>query len=667
MTSTAVEGRPSQAGELLARKARRRAAIESITPQVDCGRFAIKRCVDDLVTVEADVFIDGHDVPRCLLLYRPCGERRWNETEMQPLGNDHWRGEFRVPDIGMFEYTLAAWADAFASWRNDLERWTDASDIAVALAVGCAIVGEAASRARGNDARLLKDWAENLTADSPLDARRKLALQEDLATLVRRYPDRRRETIHAPPLKVVVEPRLARFSTWYEMFPRGTGAPGSHGTFADCERRLPDLAEAGFDVLYFPPIHPIGTTRRKGPNNATEARRGDPGSPWGIGAAEGGHTAIHPQLGTAEDFRRLVKSARLAGIEIALDMAFQTSPDHPWVGEHPDWFRHRPDGSVQFAENPPKKYEDIYPLNFDTADWHALWETLLDVFLYWIGEGVRVFRVDNPHTKPFAFWEWLIAKVKASHPEVLFLAEAFTRPRVMQRLAKLGFSQSYTYFTWRNTKPELTEYFRELSGAPSREYFRPNVWPNTPDILHSYLQRGGRPAFAIRLVLAGTLSANYGIYGPAFELFQHAAREPGSEEYLDSEKYQIRAWDTDSSQSLRPLVARLNAIRRENPALQQDWRLRFHAADNEQLICYAKSSKDRSNVILTIVNLDPVNVQTGWVDLDLADLGIDPAQSFEVHDLLTDARFNWQGPHNYVELRPGDGPAHVLRVRGATT
>jgi starch synthase (maltosyl-transferring) len=419
----------------------------------------------------------------------------------------------------------------------------------------------------------------------------------------------------------------------------------------------------GFDVLYLPPIHPIGRSHRKGKNNAPSAGPHDPGSPWGIGAAEGGHKAIHPQLGTPEDFRRLVANAREHGIDIALDLAFQCSPDHPYVQDHPQWFRWRPDGTVQYAENPPKKYQDIYPLEFQTEHWQELWEELKSVVLFWIEQGVRIFRVDNPHTKPFHFWEWLIREVKRLHPEIIFLAEAFTRPKVMYYLAKAGFTQSYTYFAWRNTKAELTQYFTELTQTEVREFFRPNLWPNTPDILTEYLQLGGRPAFMARLVLAATLGASYGIYGPAFELGEHQPREPGSEEYLDSEKYEIKHWAIDRPDSLRDFIGRVNRIRRENPALHSHGGLRFHPVDNEQLICYSKQTEDASNIILVIVNLDPHHTQSGWVDLP-ADLQAErPAAPYQVHDLLSDGRYLWHGSRNFVELIPQVVPAHIFRIR----
>jgi starch synthase (maltosyl-transferring) len=485
----------------------------------------------------------------------------------------------------------------------------------------------------------------------------------DLSTLMERYPDKSLATRYEKELPVVVDDAKARFSAWYELFPRSAaGDAGRHGTFKDCAARLAYVAEMGFDVLYLPPIHPIGRAHRKGKNNATVARSNDPGSPWAIGAAEGGHKSIHPDLGSLAEFNGLVRQARNYGIEVALDIAFQCTPDHPYVREHPEWFRHRPDGTVQYAENPPKKYEDIYPLNFETSAWRELWQELLSVVLFWLQQGVRIFRVDNPHTKPFAFWEWLIANVKREDPRAIFLAEAFTRPKVMYRLAKLGFTQSYTYFAWRNTKSELTEYFTELTQTNVREFFRPNLWPNTPDILTEYLQFGGRPAFTTRLLLAATLGASYGIYGPAFELGMNRPREPGSEEYLDSEKYEIKSWNLEDPDSLRPLIARVNRIRRDNPALQGDSSLRFHPVSNDQLICFSKQAEDLSNIILTVVNLDPYHTQSGWVEVGLQPFNLDAQQPYQVHDLLTDARYIWQGSRNYVELNPQSVPAHIFRV-----
>ena len=641
---------------------RRRVVVESVWPEVDGGRFAVKRVVGEEVRVEADVFADGHDVVQAVLLHRRQGESGWAETAMAELGNDRYEASFACPEQGVYEYTLSAWIDAFGTWARGLARKVEAEqDVSLDLLAGAALAAAAAGRAEGADAETLRALAERLGSEKRKAASVELALAEETAALVRRYPDREHATSYERELRVVVDRERARFSTWYELFPRSTAAePGRHGTFADVERRLPYVASLGFDVLYLPPVHPIGQTNRKGKNNALVPEQDDVGSPWAIGSEEGGHTAVHPQLGTLEDFRSLVAAAQEFGIEIALDLAFQCSPDHPWVTEHPEWFRRRPDGSVQFAENPPKRYEDIYPFDFEGEAWWELWQALLGVVRFWIEQGVRIFRVDNPHTKPFAFWEWLIDEVKREHGDVIFLSEAFTRPKVMARLAKLGFAQSYTYFTWRNTRHELIEYFTELARGRQREFFRPNVWPNTPDILTDYLQHGGRPAFVVRLVLAATLAASYGIYGPAFELTENVPREQGSEEYLGSEKYELRSWDLERPGSLRPLVARINAIRRENPALQGDWSLVFHGTDNEQLLAYSK--REGSNVVLCVVNLDPYHRQSGHVDLSLGHLGVGEG-AFQVQDLLGGGSFLWQGPRNYVELDPGVLPAHVFAVR----
>ncbi len=479
-----------------------------------------------------------------------------------------------------------------------------------------------------------------------------------------RYPDRRFATEMERELVLIVDPVRARFSSWYELFPRSTSPePGKHGTLQDCTARLPYIADMGFDVVYLPPIHPIGTNFRKGRNNSVTAEPGDVGSPWAIGAPEGGHKSVHPELGTLEDFRALVSRASELGLQVALDIAFQAAPDHPYVKDHEEWFRKRPDGTIQYAENPPKKYQDIYPFDFESTKWWEMWQELKSVFTFWIGQGVRIFRVDNPHTKAFPFWEWCITEIKREWPETLFLSEAFTRPKIMYRLAKLGFSQSYTYFPWRNRKQELTEYLTELTKTPVREFFRPNQWPNTPDILTEFLQLRTRAAFMIRLMLAATLGANYGIYGPAFELLEGRPAKPGSEEYLDSEKYQIRAWELDRPDSLRELITLVNRIRHENPALQTDWLLDFHPVDNEQLICYSKRSPDGSNLILVVVNLDPHHRQSGFVDLALRDLGIDEDRPYQANDLLTGARYMWSGPRNYVELDPNSIPAHIFRIR----
>lgn len=645
-------------------KGRIRAVIDAVRPCVDGGRFPVKRIEGDEVVVEADCFTDGHDVLRVRLRWRPEDAAGWTEVEMTATGNDVWRGSFTAGAPGRYAYGVVAWVDPFESWRHEFERREDPADVRIAARVGARIIAEAAARAPAADRKRLAAWASVLEKETDIATLRAAALDEERAQCVRRYPDRSLATAWPQDLALVVDRVRARYSTWYELFPRSAASePGRHGTLRDVERRLDYVAELGFDVLYLPPIHPIGRERRKGKNNAVEAQPGDVGSPWAIGAAEGGHTAILPELGTLEDFRRLVAAANGRGIELALDIAFQCAPDHPWVKAHPQWFRWRPDGTVQYAENPPKKYQDIYPFNFECDDWQALWSALKGVFDFWIGEGVKIFRVDNPHTKAFPFWEWAIGEIKRAHPEVLFLAEAFTRPKVMHRLAKLGFSQSYTYFAWRNSRQELEDYFTELAHGPGRDYFRPNAWPNTPDILTEALQYGGRPAFMARLVLAATLAANYGIYGPAYERMEAAPRSPGSEEYLDSEKYQLRHWDLDHPDSLRHFIARLNRIRRENPALQSDAGLRFFPTDNPQLLCYAKRDAQGASQVVTVVCLDPHHAHEGWVTLDLAALGLEADAPYQMHDLLTGARHLWQGARNYVRLDPASVPAHVFQLR----
>jgi len=643
-----------------------RVIIEGLRPEIHSGRFPIKRVIGERVVVEADIFADGYDAISALLLYRKENDSEWAETPMEPLINDHWRGSFAVAELGRYHYTIMAWVDQFKSWRQDLaKKFQAGQEVSVELQIGAQLVAEASQRAPKHERQKMRAWASTLQSTQAAEqAKVQLALSEELSELVDKCPDRRFATTYPKELVVVVDMEKARFSTWYEMFPRSCAlGPGHHGTFKDCEDRLPYIKAMGFDVLYFPPIHPIGHTHRKGRNNNPVANPGDPGTPWAIGSEEGGHKSVHPQHGTMDDFQNFVTKAREYGIEIAMDIAFQCSPDHPYVKEHPEWFRWRPDNTVQYAENPPKKYEDIYPLEFETGNWQALWEELKSIVLFWIEQGIRIFRVDNPHNKPFRFWEWLITDIKMSYPDVIFLSEAFTRPRVMYQLAKLGFTQSYTYFAWRNTKLELTQYFTELTQTEVREYFRPNLWPNTPDILTEYLQFGRRPAFMARLVLAATLGASYGIYGPAFELCEDRPKEPGSEEYLDSEKYEIKNWDIARPDSLKDFITRVNQIRRENPALHSDWSLRFHEVDNEQLICYSKRTDDLSNVILVVVNLDPHYTQSGWVKFPLEELGIDPQKPYQMHDLLSDARYLWQGSRNYIELNSQIVPAHVFRMR----
>ncbi len=645
----------------------RRVVIENVQPQIDCGRFPIKRIVGDRVQVTADIFADGHDILHAVLLHKPAAQSDWQEVPMEPQPNDLWQGEFSVPTQGRHLYTLQAWADRFQSWSRDLTKKFDAAqDISVDILVGVQLIEATATRATGKDKASLVARANEIRRLAASDIPRAVeqSLSPELKALMLRHADRRRATTYSRELAVVVDRDQARFGAWYEMFPRSSSSqPGRHGTFQDCMKRLDYVAGMGFDVFYLPPIHPIGRVNCKGKNNAERALPADVGSPWAIGSREGGHKAIAPQLGSLEDFKRLMARAKQLGLEVALDLAYQCAPDHPYVTEHQEWFRMRPDGTVQYAENPPKKYQDIYPFDFETQKSQELWEELESVVLYWIEQGVRIFRVDNPHTKPFDFWEWMITDLKNRYPDVLFLAEAFTRPKVMYELAKLGFTQSYTYFSWRNSRQELTEYFTELTQTDAREYFRPNLWPNTPDILSEFLQQGGRPAFIVRLVLAATLGANYGIYGPAFELCENRPVRPGSEEYLDSEKYQIRNWDLDNPASLAGLITKVNQIRRENPGLHADVSLRFHPVDNQQIIAYSKVSDDLLNIIVAVVNLDPYRTQAGMVDLPLDLFHLDARQPYQMHDLLTDAKYVWRGPRNYVELNPQRLPAHIFCIR----
>jgi starch synthase (maltosyl-transferring) len=584
---------------------------------------------------------------------------------MKPLVNDRWQGEFQATQLGRYFYTVMGWVDRFGTWRRDFaKRVAAGQDVSVEILIGAELLEQAAGQNPSGEKAFLLEKAKILRSDLSMNERSAAAQDKVLNEAMLRCQEKHFPTKYHLELDVVVERERARFSSWYELFPRScTTVEGKHGTLADCRKRLPEIAEMGFDVLYLPPIHPIGRTHRKGKNNSTTALPDDVGSPWAIGAAEGGHKSVHPDLGTLEDFESLVKEGRNLGVEIAMDLAYQCSPDHPYVTEHPEWFRRRPDGTVQYAENPPKKYQDIFPIDFETEQWRELWEELKSVVQFWIDKGVRIFRVDNPHTKPFQFWEWMIGEIREDYPEIIFLSEAFTRPKVMHRLAKLGFTQSYTYFTWRNTKAELMEYFHELTRSEGREYLRPNLWPNTPDILNEYLQFGGRPAFLIRLVLAATLGANYGVYGPAFELCEDRPLKPGSEEYLDSEKYQIRQWGLKAPHSLKTIIGRINRIRKENRALQTDWNLRFHLIDNEQMICYSKHNETFDEILLVIVNLDPHHKHSGWLELPLEDLGLSPLQPYQVHDLLSESRFLWNGPRNFVELDPRMMPAHIFRIR----
>jgi starch synthase (maltosyl-transferring) len=637
--------------------------IEHVSPAVDGGLFPAKTTVGDVVPFEADVFTDGHDLPAARVEVRhEDADRR--EVPMVPLGNDHWRAEVAIDEPGTYRFRVEGWIDSWATWRTELQkRIADGQDVSGELENGAALVGGGARRARAagaaDDAERLKAAAARLhRADGAA-----LAVSDELDALMAAHPDRRRGAAASPEHVLVAARERARHGAWYELFPRSASPePGRHGTLRDVAALVPDIADLGFDVLYLPPIHPIGETSRKGSNNTATARPDDPGSPWAIGSAAGGHTAIHPQLGTFDDFEHLLAELKRQDMELALDLAFQCSPDHPWVKEHPEWFRHRADGTIRFAENPPKRYEDIYPLDFDTKDREGLWRALLDVVLFWVEKGVPIFRVDNPHTKPFAFWDWLLAEVKRDHPDVVFLSEAFTRPRVMERLAKIGFDQSYTYFAWRRTKQELTDYLTELTQPPVRDFLRPNLWPNTPDILTDQLQEGGPPAFRLRFLLAATLGASYGIYGPAFEHMEHQPREPGSEEYRDSEKYQLRARGAAVATGMRELIARVNLIRREHPALQHDRTLRFHPVDDDRLIAYSKTLPDGTDPVVVIVNLDPAHPRSGWVDLRMPELGMAWDAPFVARDLLAGESFSWTGARNFVQLDPGHQPGHVLAI-----
>ncbi len=659
---------------------RKRVIIEDLQPQVDCGRYPAKRVLGDEIAVTAAIFSDGHDHVAGRLLYRPKKDSTWRSTPMQPLVNDLFTATFPVDELGEWEFSVEGWIDHFDTWASDLGKriaaqpdphqpsaTATAQNIPLALRSGAILIEEAAARATGSDKNTLDQVAISLRWMADQDASfYEYPIADEIKDIVARYPDLRFSARYAHDLPLWVDRERARFSSWYELFPRSTSpTPGAHGTLRDVEAQLPRVAAMGFDVLYLPPIHPIGKAFRKGPNNNVVAAVGDHGSPWAIGSPEGGHKAIHSDLGTLADLDHLVEAALAHGLELAMDIAFQCSPDHPWVKEHPAWFQIRPDGSIQYAENPPKKYQDIYPLNFESSDWRGLWEELLSVFQFWIGHGVKVFRVDNPHTKSFPFWEWCITEIHKDHPEVLFLAEAFTRPHLMYSLAKGGYTQSYTYFTWRTTKPEIQQYMEELTVPPVSDFFRPNFWPNTPDILPPILQTGGRPAFMQRVILAATLSSNYGLYGPAYELGENAPFKAGGEEYLDSEKYEIRQWDLDAPHSIAPLITRLNAIRHENRALQSNESLHFHNVDNPHILCYSKTSG--ANQILVAINLDPAQEQAGWIDLDLKHLGIQYDETFDVEDLLTGTHYSWHDRSNYVALRPDVLPAHILRIhRGAS-
>ena len=638
--------------------------IENLQPLIEGGRYPIKRIAGEDLAVDADIFKDGHDVVAAVLKWRVLGKRAWRETPMTFIDNDRWRGVCTLYDEAVHEYTVEAWTDSFRSWQSEFAKKFEGgiSDLQSEALEGAAIVKVAAKRARDRaDAARLREFSEQIAngANSEIYA---ITKSGELEVLMATYPDRSTATHYDPAPRVVVDRQGALFGAWYEFFPRSAEGRGDRGsTFRDCLPRVDDAKVMGFDVIYFPPIHPIGHTNRKGRNNSIACEPGDPGVPWAIGSEAGGHKAVEPSLGTLADFDWLQKEVRKRGMEIALDFAINCSPDHPYVKEHPEWFYKRPDGTIKYAENPPKKYEDIYPLNFRCENWRELWAEMKSIVLFWAEHGVRIFRVDNPHTKPVAFWEYLITGVREKYPDTIFLSEAFTRPKMMKALAKAGFNQSYTYFTWRNTKHELTEYFTELTQTEMSEYFRPNLWPNTPDILPPILQEGGRPAFMTRVLMAATLSPLYGIYS-GYELCENKAL-PGREEYLDSEKYQFKERDWNAPGNIKDWIARLNKIRKENRALQLYMNLRFYHAENDAILFYGKMTPARENIILIAVNLDPFRKQHSFVDVPIEEFGQMETDTYQVHDLLNGARYTWRGRQNYVELDPEIQPAHIFLVR----
>jgi len=635
--------------------------IEDVTPSVDGGRYPAKRIAGDRCVVEADIFREGHQILRAAVKWRRKQDEAFDEAPMLAIENDRWRGEFRPTDNTRYVFTIEAWTDLFASWVADFTKKVNAErPVASDILEGIALIEKMIADARGTDRdsleyalarlRIAKDGATALAAISDVE----------ISAAAERVGQRFGVTRFEPLLELIVDRRKARFGTWYEMFVRSqTSDPRKPGTFEEAEHRLPELRDLGFDVVYLPPIHPIGHTNRKGPGNALNGSANSPGSPWAIGSEAGGHTAIDPSLGTLGDFHRFCETANRLGIEVAIDFAIQCSPDHPWVVQHPQWFHHRPDGSIKYAENPPKEYQDIYPIDFETSDQRGLYEELGRVIRFWREHGVKIFRVDNPHTKPVQFWNWLINEVQATNPEIIFLAEAFTRPKMMKALAKAGFTQSYTYFTWRNTKRELTDYMTELTQTPMREYFRPTFFTNTPDILAPILQTGGRAAFKMRLVIAATLSPSYGIYS-GFELCENQA-VPGTEEYLNSEKYQIKVRDWNQPGNIKEFIALVNSIRRDNPALQQFLNLEFLTTDNDQILFFAKATQDKENVILVAVNLDPLNPHHCTALVPPEVVGVAPGHGYRVTDLLTGASYTWSD-RNFVRLVPSVEPAHILRV-----
>jgi starch synthase (maltosyl-transferring) len=638
-------------------KGQSRVIIENVQPQVDQGLYPAKRTVGEQVDVTADIFGDGHDHIRAHLHFKHASAPNWDIIELNHTGNDSWHASFVASQKGLYSFKIIAWVDHFDTWYDGFKKKAAANvDVHLELKEGAIILETLAGKTNSD----LLNYAARLKDD---DYSKAIAtvLSDEFSKIVHEYPWVMYETRTEKELLISVEHTKANFSSWYELFPRSASMEGNHGTFRDVIKLLPRVHAMGFDVLYLPPIHPIGKINRKGKNNNVRSESGEPGSPWAIGSDEGGHKAVHAELGTLDDYRKLIDEALKYDIDIALDLAFQCAPDHPYVKEHPEWFKQRPDGSIQYAENPPKKYQDIYPFNFETDNWKELWEELKSVIVFWIEQGVKIFRVDNPHTKPIPFWQWAIAEVNKTHPDVIFLSEAFTRPKIMASLAKIGFTQSYTYFTWRVSKGEIIEYMNELVYGQSRQYFRPNFWPNTPDILPYHLQHQGENSFIIRLALAATLSSNYGIYGPVYEFYDNVP-VPGKEEYFNSEKYEVKKHDWKRTNRATDIISLINKARNTHAALQSTWNIQFCTIEDPNLLAFIKATADLSSIILVVVNLDPHNKHAGYVQLPKTKLRLSDRINVKLHDLITDERYTWTQEWNYVELDPYKMPFHLFKL-----
>ncbi len=640
-----------------------RVIIHSVSPELEGGQYHIKRVVGNAVKISAVIFGDGHDVVRAAVCYRKEGSRKWEQSPLVSLGNDAWAGGFRVTELGFYEYKIEGWVDQLMNWYQGFQKkFTDGQYMDVELQIGVNFLKTTAKQYSGDTKKQINAYAK-LLGGKDYKAAVEAVLSENFAHLVGACPMKQYVTTYDKNLRVRVGREKELFSSWYEFFPRSSASEvGQHGSFKTAQALLPRVAEMGFDVLYFPPVHPIGKVNRKGKNNAVTAQEGEPGSPWAIGSDEGGHTALHAELGTLKDFKALIKEAAKYGIELAMDIAFQAAPDHPWIKEHPEWFIWRPDGTIAYAENPPKKYQDIVPINFESEDWGNLWEELKNVFTYWAKQGVRIFRVDNPHTKSFRFWEWCIREVQKEYPDVIFLSESFTRPNVMNELAKLGYTQSYTYFTWRTNKKEMEEYMTEISQTEMREYFRPNFWPNTPDILPYELMHANSNQFVKRFLLAATLSSNYGMYGPAYEFGDNTPMNNGKEEYYNSEKYEIKVYDWNYRNRMTDIITRVNRIRKENPAFQDTYNIHFTRTDNDKVMSYIKMTENRSNIVWCIINFDANETQHAHVEMPRQLLGIPEGMPIRVHDLLRNETYYWTRDWNYVALNPYQYPMHILRL-----